>query len=150
MRTKIIVADGFTVTVRGRSRRTLALEQEYLVNLKQTQPDMKAWQVNKDGSIEDNFIAHPRGVSLSGSASSFRYLMARISEIKSDAPKVTISEPFKPDELVAMFNLYLDAEEQPDRSDLWSQVEDAITRMDTPEPVTDPNSASGLPMKQPH
>lgn len=147
MRTEIVQAAGFTITVRGRSRRTLALESEYMVQLKQNHPDMKAWVVDANGSVEVNLVKDPRGVSMSGVASSFRYLLARCASIENSGS--TIYEPYPPDQLVALFNNYLDTEALPDGKDIWSLVEDAITRMDTPDPVTDPNGDGGLPMKLP-
>lgn len=117
--------------MRGRTRRTTALESEYLVNLKQAHVDMRDVQPGSD-STETLVNRDPRAWSLIGTASTFRYLVARCSEITLPEGEV-MQEPFKPAQLVLLFGHYLDAEEMPDKSDLWSQVEGVIIRMDKPE-----------------
>lgn len=144
MRTETIQADGWTVTVRGRTRRTTALESEYLVGLKQGHQDMKAASPN--GNTEELLARDPRAWSLLGTANTFRYLIARCAEIVTPGGE-TFQEPFKPDQLVEVFDHYLDAEELPDKSDLWSQVQTAIERMDNPEPVAAPNAEGSASTK---
>jgi len=145
MRTETVSAGGFTVVVRGRTRRTLALEQEYLVNLKQNHPEMKELVVDKASSADELMKLYPHSLSLSGVASNFRDLMSRVSEFSG--PDLDLFEPFAPAVLVTLFNMYLDSEDTDD--DLWSKIRTAIEHLDKPEPITDPNSDGSLKAKLP-
>ena len=140
MRTELVIADGWQIEVRGRTRRTSALETEYLLALKQAHKDMRTLP-----DVKDMTDASLRGWGLAGVAANFRLLAARIQ--KAESPETIMHEPFSPDHLVAMFDSYLDCEQLPDRSDLWSQVEDAILKLDRREPIKDPNSEGGTASK---
>ncbi len=147
MRTEVINAEGWTVTVRGRTRRTVALQSEYLITLKQAHPDMRDLTVDAATPSDVTAQRAPKGWSVAGVASTFRLIIARCSEIVTPQGEM-LSEPFSGPQLVQIFDHYVDSEELPDQSDLWSKVEAAIKRLDNPEPVTDPNGDGSLRTKQ--
>jgi len=142
MRTEVIEADGWKIEVRGRTRRTSALESEYLLVLKDAHPDMKALPAS-GGKAEQS----PHGWSLAGVAASFRTLAARIHTAEMPDSEMFMDEPFLGQELVEMFESYLDCEQLPDRSDLWSRVEDAIAKLDKRAEMADPNEGGNTQKK---
>lgn len=139
MRIEIIEVDGWRIEVRGRTRRTPALANEYLLALKDAHPDMKAAAIAEGKTSEAIAQEAPRAWGLAGVAATFRFLASRIRTATNGK---VMTEPFTGDQLVAMFDHYLDCEQLPDRSDLWSQVEDAILRMD--KPPSDPKAEGNL------
>lgn len=143
MRSRTVQAEGFTVTVRGRTRRTNALGSEYLVNLKTAHPDMRDAQSDPGATGDALMARNPRAWSLLTEANAFRSRINRCSDVLTP-DGATWQEPFKPDQLVILFDHFLDSEQLPDKTDLWSQVEAAITALDTPEVPADPQAASGL------
>lgn len=144
MRTETVQGDGFTMVVRGRTRRTPALESEYLINLKQNHPDMKSLTPDSTVTSAELTTRNPRGWSLIGVASVFRATAARMVSIEFPTGEVH-QEPFAPDVLVIAFDAYLESEQLPDQSDVWSKVEATIQRIDKPEMTTDPFLGSGTP-----
>lgn len=146
MRIEVIEADGLKIEVRGRTRRTSALESEYLLALKAAHRDMKSLPTPADKTVASSVEASPRGWSLAGVAANFRLLVARVHAVQiEDKPRM--EEPFSGDFLATLFDDYLDCEELPDRSDVWSQVENTILKMDKPETTDDPNAEGGTQKK---
>jgi hypothetical protein len=145
VRTTVIEADGWKITVRGRLRRTAALESEYLLTLKAAHPDMKALSTG-NGDSAAQAEQNPKGWSLLGMVNNFRYLIARCASAQQGEGEV-LREPFTPVQLVVLFDAYLDSDQLPDRSDLWSKVDDAIQAMDTPPKESDPELKGSTPKK---
>jgi len=128
--------------VRGRTRRTTALESQYLLDLKAAHPALSSLAPDSEATSSEILAARdPKGWSLMGVASTFRYLVARVgaATFKGD-DEHEVREVFPPEVLVRLFDHYLDCEELPDRSDVWSRIEDTILRMDRPPEPKDPNA----------
>ncbi len=127
MRTEIVQGDDFSVTVRGKIRRTVAYQSQYTLYLKQTDDIMR------DLETDDPVDKNPAGWTLIGLASGFSSLVARASRVLC-VDGQEWAEPFNPEQLRFLFTHFLDSEQLPNRSDLWSRVEDTIKRMDEPPP----------------
>lgn len=143
MRQIIVEGDGFKIAVRGRNRRGPALESEYLLGLKNYHATLQP--IKPDDQVKDaETLASrdPRGWSLMGVANGFRVIAARLAWVETPDGS-THEEPFAPSQLAELFDHYLDVEQLPDKSDLWSRVEAAIIGLDTPEQPTDPEARSG-------
>jgi hypothetical protein len=146
MRTEIVKNESWTITVRGRTRRSMALESEYLLILKSAHAEMRPLLVTKDSSPSQMSADDPRASSLLVASSQFRYLAARISQVEMPDGNVA-QEPFGANVLLAMFEDYLDTEIPPDNSDLWSRVELAMVHMDEPPKEPDPKGGSSTEKK---
>jgi len=108
MRMRTVQAEGWTITVRGRTRRSNALGAEYLYNLKQAHPEMRTAQSGSASTSEALMAENPRAWTLLSEANTFRARISRCSEVITPSGE-TWQEPLKPDQLVALFDHFLDS-----------------------------------------